>query len=182
MSKTVVIQRSGTSTTQNTISEIETSGAGHGSVTWVPESEVDCGAITIKHNGTFKAKDKGYYAFSKVKVESDGKAYGKKNGKKVVAKPDGNGFITYTECPERISIITLPTKTVYQRGEPIDLTGIRVVALYKDGTIYAEVPVSALRKSPTTATKSKIEIMWDFKDDDDILETHKTYFYITIGA
>ena len=180
--KTVVIERKGEETTQTSISEIETNKVGGGSATWIPKSDVDCGAITIKRNGTYKAEDTNYYAFDKVVVKSNGKAYGrKKDGKKYLVKPDGNGYLKYVEMPESMSILSLPNKTSYTKGETIDKTGLRTAVLYKDGSVYTQVEASALRIEPTTATSSTIKVFWDLYDDGDFLETFSTKFSIVIG-
>lgn len=183
MSKNIVIQEKGTAQTLNSISEIETSRLGSGNATWVPQSDVNTGAITITRNGTYKASETNYYAFSKVLVKSNGKAYGKKDGKKYLVKKDGEGYIYYVEVPDKLGIIALPNKTAYTRGETIDITGLRVVAQFADGTVYRELNTSELIISPVTATKSNITVYWAYIDSSDGEEVYvlDTSFDITIG-
>lgn len=180
--KTVVIQQIGAPSTESNISELETNKLGSGSATWVPQSDVNTGAITITRNGTYKAKDTNYYAFSKAVIKSSGKAYGKKDGKKYLVKKDGNGYLIYTEVPDKLGVVTLPNKTVYTRGETIDLTGIRVVAQYTDSSVYREIGASELTPSPPTATNSSITVLWSYIDSEDGEEvfTLETAFDITI--
>lgn len=180
--KTVIIQQHGESSTEANISELETNKLGRGSATWIPQSDVSTGAITITHNGTYKASDTNYYAFSKAVINSNGKAYGKKDGKKYLVKKDGNGYITYLEVPDKLGIVTLPSKTVYTRGETIVLTGIRAVAQYADGSIYREIGANELIASPPTATSSSITVLWSYIDSDDGEEVFilETAFDITI--
>lgn len=179
--KTIVIQRKGESSTQTGISEIETNRLGSGNATWIPQSDVNCGSITIKRNGTYKAEDTQYYAFSKVNVKSNGVAYGRrKDGKKYLVKPDGNGYLIYVPMPESIKVVRLPNKTTYQKGETIDKTGLKVAALYKDGSVYAELNANNVSITPLTATKSTVTVQWKLVIDGDELETFKTSFRITI--
>jgi hypothetical protein len=180
--KTIVIQQHGESSTEANISEIDTNKLGRGSVTWIPQGDVNTGAITITRNGTYKASDTQYYAFSKATVKSTGKAYGKKDGKKYLVKKDGNGYLVYTEVPDKLGVVTLPNKTVYTRGETIDLTGIRVVAQYADGGVYREIGANELIASPPTATSSSITVLWSYIDSEDGEEVFalETAFDITI--
>lgn len=181
--KTIVIQQRGEASTQTSISEIETNRLGSGNATWVPQSDVNTGAITIKRNGTYKASETNYYAFSKVVVKSNGKAYGKKDGKKYLVKKDGEGYIYYVEVPDKLGVIALPNKTSYMRGEVINITGLRVVAQFADGTVYRELNTNELTISPATATKSNITVYWAYIDPSDGEEVFvlDTSFGITIG-
>lgn len=181
--KTVVIQEKGEPSTETSISEIETPKLGGGTATWVPQTDVNTGAITITRNGTYKASSTNYYAFSKAVIKSTGKAYGKKDGKKYLVKKDGQGYLYYIEVPDKLGIIALPNKTSYSRGETIDIAGIRVVAQYTDGSVYRELNASELTVSPDKATSSSIAVMWNYIDSDDgeIVFTLETSFDITIG-
>ena len=180
--KTVVIQQVGIPSTESNISEIETNKLGSGSATWIPQDGVNTGAITITRNGTYKASDTQYYAFSKATIKSTGKAYGKKDGKKYIVKKDGDGYLVYIEVPDKLGVIALPNKTVYTVGEAIDITGLRIIAQYADGSIYRELSTNELVISPTTATKSSITVIWAYIDPDDNEEvfTLETVFDITI--
>ena len=178
--KTVVIQQVGVPSTESNISEIETNKLGSGSVTWIPQGDVNTGAITITRNGTYKAKDTNYYAFSKAVVKSSGKAYGKKDGKKYLVKKDGSGYLTYIEVPDKLGVITLPNKTTYVKGETIDLTGIRCVAQFTDGGIYREIGANELTPSPPKATSSSITVIWSYMDDGEEVFALEAAFDITI--
>lgn len=180
--KTVVIERTGEPSTQSNISEIETNKLGSGNATWIPQGDVSTGAITITRNGTYKASDTQYYAFSKATIKSSGKAYGKKDGKKYLVKKDGDGYITYIEVPDKLGVVTLPNKTTYVKGETIDLTGIKCVAQYAGGGIYKEIGASELTASPPKATSSQISVFWSYKDtDDEEVFTLEAKFDITIN-
>lgn len=178
--KTIVIQRKGESSTETNISEVETNRLGSGSVTWIPQDDVNTGAIVIKRNGTYKASDTDYFAFSKAVVKSSGKAYGKKDGKKYIVKKDGDGYLIYIEVPDKLGVVTLPTKTAYTKDETIDLTGIRCVAQFTDGSVYREIGANELTPSPTKATSSSITVMWSYMDDGEEVFTLETAFDITI--
>ena len=161
MSKNIVIQEKGVAQTLNTISRVVTSGSRTGSVDWVPQDECQLGETTIKQNGTYKASTKGLYAFSKVKVRASGKAVGKdKNGNWKVVDVDENGRFVGHPLPMRIAVVTLPTKTAYTAGEPIDITGMVVKAYYEDSTEYGVVYNGELAISPTTAQGTTVTVRW----------------------
>ena len=184
MSKSIVIQESGTAKTLNTISVVETNGDRGGSVDWVPEDECTLGDVTITANGDVKASDHGVYAFSKVvvKVPADAegnRAVGKdKHGNWIVVVRNSNGILIKKSLPSRIAVVTPPTKTNYSSGEAININGIVVKAYYDDDGEYGTVPTKQLTYSPITATGTTVTVKW--KRDGDKQELSTT-FNITVS-
>ena len=179
MSKNISIQENGVAQTLNTISRVVTSGSQRGSVDWVPEDEVQLGDVIINSNGDFKASEKGLYAFNKVVVKSSGKAVGKNKttGDWQVVSVDENGKLVRHSLPTRIAVVTPPTKTNYEAGEDIDITGMVAKAYFSDDSEYGTV--YQLSIEPTKAIDTTITVKWNRDGDKQLLTTT---FNITIGG
>ena len=83
------------------------------------------------------------------------------NGNAVEVTLGDDGSVAVTNLPSSIEIITQPTKTVYEDGETIDITGMVVVAKNADGTTWTSaqypnghIPLQEISISETTATKT----------------------------
>lgn len=152
--------------------KIQTSGGSYSY--WVAEDDVQTGTKSIKSNGTYRSKDDNLYAYSQVTVSvTDGKVTGKKpDGNEYAIDEDGNGYLTETLVPSSIRITTPPTKTEYDIGDLIDITGIIVTAYKGDGTVYGAVPNNEIRIEPTVAEHDgAVAVYWSRPEDEEELET-----------
>lgn len=178
MSKTVVIQKSGTASTESSISDLDVNKVDSGSASWVPEDEVQLTELVTDENGTYTPD--GYYAYGKVSVRSN-MAYGRYNDKFWTVYRGEDGYLEWDEAPARIVIATAPTKLSYTVGETIDLTGISVVALKADGTTFSSVQTSELIVSPSTATSSTITVSWWYRLNGRKVKKFSATYNIAIG-
>lgn len=140
------------------LDKIQTQGIGGGSVTWVPEADTRCVAITITENGSKSASDEGVYGWDYVAVSVPGSsvtgidpATGQETT--VTVDPD-TGDIVKTVVPTEIRVTTLPTKTDYTDGETIDYSGIVAHAYSSTGQDMGAVPFGELVFPVTTAQSS----------------------------
>lgn len=170
MSKQISIKE-GSMSKQFTAKKLKTHVVGGGTCLWVPEDETRLTTKHISENGTYEAINDGYYGYSQVTVSGIGQAVGTMP---VSTGGDGNEhafiegidpvtgekIIIDKKLPSSITISRPPTKTEYQDGETIDITGIFVIAHYADGTQYIEdgvtdqdgkIPISALEIDPKVA-------------------------------
>jgi hypothetical protein len=138
-----------------TLDKIQTQGIGGGSVTWVPEADTHCTALTVTANGSKSASDEGVYGWDYVAVSVPGSsvtgidpATGQETT--VTVNPE-TGDIVKTVAPTEIRVTTLPTKTDYTNGETIDYSGIVVHAYSSTGQDMGEVPFNELVFPVTTA-------------------------------
>ena len=80
-----------------TLDKIQTQGIGGGSVTWVPEADTRCTALTVTENGSKSASDEGVYGWDVVTVSipNAGSVTGTKNGVEYTVTVE-NGILVYT--------------------------------------------------------------------------------------
>ena len=159
MSKNIVIQEGGVSKLL-AADKLKTDEAGTGSCLWVPEDEVQLTTKTITEDGTYSADDDGYYGYSEVTVHGIGTATGKdSDGDDAVVHTDPEtGNLVTDKMPSSISVVQMPSKTVYTVGESINLTGIVVKAYTNSGALWTDsahpngiIPISELTYAPTVA-------------------------------
>ena len=189
MAKNIVIETDGTAVTYSGVKEIETNDPEEGRVTWIPMDETELAIKTVNKNGTYKAKDDGYYGYRSFTVST------KNKGKTVGTKPDGrtyaidtdeDGWLTETLLPDNIRINPQPTKITYQDGESISLSGAVVKAYSKDDIWEGEgytggvIPHEELTLDPDTASTGddKITVKWERPEDEEELTTS---FNITVS-
>lgn len=81
-----------------TLDKIQTQGIGSGSVTWVPEADTHCTALTVTENGSKSASDEGVYGWNivTVSIPNAGSVTGTKNGVEYTVTVDENGYLVYT--------------------------------------------------------------------------------------
>lgn len=81
-----------------TLDKIKTHGIGGGSVTWVPEADTRCVALTVTENGSKNASDEGVYGWDVVTVSipNAGSVTGTKNGVRYSVTVDENGNLVFT--------------------------------------------------------------------------------------
>lgn len=161
MAKNVVIQTDGTAVTYSGVKEIETNDPEQGRVTWIPMDETELAIKTVNKNGTYKASDDGYYGYRRfiVATNNKGKTVGtKSDGRTYAIDTDNDGWLTETLLPDNIRINPQPTKTTYQNGETISLSGAVVKAYSKDdiwegdGYSGGVIPHGELTLEPSTAS------------------------------
>lgn len=147
MSKNIIIAKDGEDMTFRGVDTLRTSAVGGGSVDWMPEDETQTGTIDIRANGTYRAEDKGLYAFSRATVNvppnqvtgrgSDGNDYH--------VTVDEDGYLVETKIPTSIKITTPPTYTgPYGDGAIIGFDGLVVTAYDADGESMGVIPTSEL--------------------------------------
>ena len=79
------------------LDKLQTQGIGGGSVTWVPEADTRCTALTVTANGSKSASDEGVYGWDYVAVSVPGSSVtGTKNGVEYTVTVDENGNLVYT--------------------------------------------------------------------------------------
>lgn len=149
MSKNIIIQEGGTAK-QLTVDKLKTNVVGGGTCLWVPEDEATLGTLNATENGTYKAKENGYYGYSEVTVSVPGGAGGPpggvgsslvgkdKDGNDALITVDQNGNISEETLPNSIAIDVMPLKLTYEDGETIDVTGLVVKAYKRDGTLWTD--------------------------------------------
>lgn len=137
------------------VAKLRTPGIDGSTITWVPDADTKCAALTVRANGTYNASDKGVYGFDYVAVSVPGESVTGKDpttGQEVVVTKDPDtGEIVETVVPTEIRVITPPTKTTYTHGETIDYSGIVVHAYSSTGQDMGAVPFSELMFPVTTA-------------------------------
>jgi len=81
-----------------TLDKLQTQAIGGGSVTWVPEADTRCVALTVTENGSKSASDEGVYGWDYVTVSipNAGSVTGTKNGVEYTVTVDENGNLVYT--------------------------------------------------------------------------------------
>lgn len=138
-----------------TLDKIQTQGIGSGIVTWVPEADTRCVALTVTENGSKSASDEGVYGWDYVAVSVPGSSVtgiDPATGQETTVTVDPEtGDIVKTVVPVEIRVITPPTKTDYTDGETIDYSGIVVHAYSSTGEDMGEVPFGELVFPVTTA-------------------------------
>ena len=132
----------------------------------------ELGEKQITENGTYTAKDDKngpFYGYSKIYVnvpnadDGDDSGGGSRpvgkdgDGDDAVIGTDDDGNIVTTKLPTRISINVYPNNLVYENGQTIDFTGLRVKAFLPDGTEWGVVPDGELIKPVTVADASSIQ-------------------------
>lgn len=81
-----------------TLDKIQTQSIEGGSVTWVPEADTRCTALTVTANGSKSASDEGVYGWNivTVSIPNAGSVTGTKNGVEYSVTVDENGNLVYT--------------------------------------------------------------------------------------
>lgn len=81
-----------------TLDKLRTQGIGGGSVTWVPEADTRCVALTVTENGSKSASEEGVYGWDivTVSIPNAGSVTGTKNGVEYTVTVDENGNLVYT--------------------------------------------------------------------------------------
>ena len=131
----------------------------------VPAPEIDLITKRITANGTYIATDEGVDGYNQVIVTGIGNAVGvdpsdqggDENEYYIHQNSECN-VIEKTPLPSFLRIVTYPTKTQYNDGELIDISGIVVQAFMRDGTIWEDaahpggiIPTSELAHLPYRA-------------------------------
>ena len=128
----------------------------------------DLGEKSITKNGVYIAKqdkDGPFYGYSKLYVNvpggDDGSGGGSSSptitgkdsdGDDAIVGTDEDGKIVTSKLPTRISINVYPNNLVYEDGQTIDFTGLRVKAFLPDGTEWGIVDDNELIKPVTVAS------------------------------
>lgn len=172
LSKNVTIKEGATSK-QFSAQKLKTNMVGGGTCLWVPEDETRLTTKNITENGTYLASDDGYYGYSQVTVNGIGAAIGttpeslggdgNEHAFTTEIDPEtGEAIVVDTKLPSSITVSRPPTKTQYNDGDSIDITGLYVVAHFKDGTPWlhpdttdGNIPLSELTIDPTVADYSE---------------------------
>jgi len=146
-----------------TLQMLEVKKQGGGTEYFVRKSDVNLGTKSVNKNGTYTAASDSKYGFSQFSVnvrggngsaDSHGKPTGgdikpggagsavvgtdPETGNDVVVGVDEDGNLVNTPLPSSIVLVTPPTKTDYNDGETIDLSGAVVVAKMTDGTTWTD--------------------------------------------
>ena len=80
-----------------TVDKLRTPGVGASSVTWVPDADTQCEALTVTENGSKTASNEGVYGWDYVAVSVLGNsATGTINGVEYTVTVDSNGYLVYT--------------------------------------------------------------------------------------
>ena len=162
MSKNISIAEGGVAR-QFTNDKLKINLVGGGTEYYVPESGVQLTTKSVTANGTYTAAADDKYGFSQFSVnvrggngsaDSHGKPTGgdikpggagsavvgtdPETGNDVVVGVDEDGQLVNTPLPSSIVLVTPPTKTDYNDGETIDLSGAVVVAKMADGTTWTD--------------------------------------------
>lgn len=153
MSKNIVIQEGGVGK-QLTADKLKTNIVGVGTCLWVPEDEVRLGTKSVSENGTYVASNDGYYGYSQFSVSGVGTATGRDpvtGQEKMVTVDPETGDLVETVLPVEIRVTTPPTKTEYQSGETINISGMVVKAYGANGDEMQAVPLNQITINPTVA-------------------------------
>lgn len=196
MAENIFVQTDGVKHNYNGVKSIRTKNMDGGTTKWMPNEDTPLRTKNISKNGTYKAKNDNVYAYDKVVVKVTGKATGKKqDGNIYVVKPKGvDQELVETLVPSSINITTNPTKTSYNDGETIDVTGMVVKAYKGDGGLWTAtgysggvIPNSELNIYPRVADYTgegssgqtkEVEIIWlRPEDEEELTDT----FNITIA-
>lgn len=80
------------------LSKIRTKDIDGSNVTWVPEADTRCTALTMTENGSKNASDEGVYGWDivTVSVPNAGSVTGTKNGVEYRVTVDSSGNLVYT--------------------------------------------------------------------------------------
>lgn len=151
MSKNIVIQEGGTPKTMAGVRKISTAEAGGGTCYWVPEDETELTSLTVTEDGTYRASDEGYYGYEEVTVNGIGSVtYNADQGDHIggvdleggddyiIEKDPQSGDVNVKKVPSEIRINTPPSWLVYNDGENIDFTGLRVDLYDGNGNIFED--------------------------------------------
>ena len=142
-----------------TLDKIQTQAIGGGSVTWVPEADTRCVALTVTENGSKSASEEGVYGWNYVAVSVPGSSVtgiDPATGQETTVTVDPEtGDIVKTVAPTEIRVTTPPTKTDYTEGETIDYSGIVVHAYSSNGQDMGAVPFGELYFSQKTAIQNE---------------------------
>ena len=121
----------------------------------MPDADTECDTLKVTANGSYSASDAGKYGYDYVIVSVPGSSVTGRDpdtGEEVEVHTDPEtGNIVTTKLPTRISINIYPNNLVYEDGQTIDFTGLRVKAFLPDGTEYGIVPDGELIKPVTVA-------------------------------
>lgn len=180
MAKNITIQTDGTAVNYNGVKTILTTDADGKHLTWIPLDETGLAIKTVKKNGTYKAKDDGYYGYRQVTVKASGTTGTKPDGKTYFVDVDEDGNLVETVIPDRIKITTQPTKTTYADGEKISLSGAVVKAYTSETDVWdvsgysgGVIPHSELTVEPNVAGEvvptAQITVIWKRPQDDEEL-------------
>ena len=153
MSKNITIQEGGIGR-QLTVDKLKTNIVGGGTCLWVPEDETRLGTKHITEDGTYIASEDGYYGYSEVTVTGIGTVTGRDpdTGEDVeVHRDPDTGDIVSSAIPTEIRIVTPPTKTEYNVGEPINMAGAVIKAYSSTGRELQVVPLNEISINPASA-------------------------------
>lgn len=153
MSKNIIIQEGGVGK-QLTADKLKTILVGVGTCLWVPEDEVRLGTKSVSENGTYVASNDGYYGYSQFSVSGVGTATGRDpvtGQEKMVTVDPETGDLVETVLPVEIRVTSPPTKTEYQSGETINISGMVVKAYGANGDEMQVVPLNQISINPTVA-------------------------------
>ena len=185
MGANIIITEVNEPKTLTDLDELKTPKVGGGYEYWVRKSDTKLTTKHVSKNGTYTAKSDGYYGFDKVNVnvrggngsaDSHGRPTGgdikpggagsavvgtdPTTGNDVVVGVDSTGTLVTTPIPTSIVLVTPPTKTDYNDGETIDLSGAVVVAKMADGTTWtdADHPNGHVSCTPEPEVASMAEV------------------------
>lgn len=139
MSKNIVIQEGGQSSTLSSVSKLKTELVGGGSCTWVPEDETQLESKHITENGTYYPVGYGFFEVTVNVSQSYVSGTGQDGNEYVVSVDETTDELIETLVPSSIRIITPPTKTEYIDGSAIDISGIVVKAYDKNGSLWTDI-------------------------------------------
>ena len=114
--------------------------------TWMSPAQIDINikerpqltTKLISENGTYRARDDGYYGYSEVTVSNTEAIIGinSTDENEYYVEADNNNYLVETLLPSRIEVVTPPTKIVYADGEAIDTTDMIVKAYSRDDSLW----------------------------------------------
>lgn len=161
MSENIIIQEGGVGK-QLAVDKLRTDQVGGGSCLWVPEDEVQLGTKSVSKNGTYVARNDGYYGYSQFSVSGVGTATGRDpvtGQEKMVTVDPETGDLVETVLPVEIRVTAPPTKTEYQSGETINISGMVVKAYGANGDEMQVVPIGEITINPTVAPPASENII-----------------------
>lgn len=137
MSKNIIIQEGGVGK-QLTADKLRANLVGGGTQDYIMADAVSLTDKTITEDGTYTAKNEGYYGYRSVTIRGIGVAEGTDpDGDDAQTKPDPDtGELITDKIPSSIVIAVPPTKLDYVDGETINFAGMIVQAHLKTGGIF----------------------------------------------